>query len=70
LTIEKEIKSKYSDIYVTSNDEDDDISRTSDNKTNTTEDRSNYHNKKVPTLQNEAKKLQSLRMHSWMKNST
>jgi hypothetical protein len=27
---------KYSNIYVTSDDEDDDISRTSENKTNTT----------------------------------
>jgi hypothetical protein len=55
---------KYSDIYVTSNNEDDDISRTSDNKTNTTEDHSNYHNKKIPTLQNIAKNLQSLQTHN------
>ncbi len=41
---------------MTSDDEDDDISRTCENKTNTTEDHSNYHNKKVvPTLQNIAK---------------
>ncbi len=55
---------KYSDIYVTSDDEDDDTSRTSKNKTNTTEDHSNYHNKKVPTLQTIAKKMQSLRTHN------
>jgi hypothetical protein len=61
---------KSSDIYVTSNDEDDDISRTSGNKTNTTEDYSNYHNRKVPTMQNIAKQMQSLRTHNLMKNNT
>jgi hypothetical protein len=55
---------------VTSNAEDDDISRTSENKTNTTEDHRKYHNKKVPTLQNIAKKMQSLRTHNCMKNNT
>jgi hypothetical protein len=51
---------KYSDIYMTSDDEDDDISRTSENKANTTEDHSNYHYKKVPTLQNIATKTAKL----------
>ncbi len=50
---------KYSDIYMTSNDEDDDISRTSENKKNTTEDHSNCHNKKVPTLQNRGEKCKA-----------
>jgi hypothetical protein len=48
---------KYSDIYVTSDDEDVDISRTCENKTITTEVHSNYSNKKVPTLQNIAKEI-------------
>jgi hypothetical protein len=51
---------KYSDIYVTSDDEDDDISRKRENKTNTTEDHINYHNKTLPTLQNIAKKLKQV----------
>ncbi len=60
---------KYSDICVTSDDEDDDISRTNENKTITTEDHSNYHNKKVPTMEN-IEKVLSLRTHNWIKNNT
>jgi hypothetical protein len=50
----------YNGVHVTFDDKDDYISRTSENKTNTTEDHSNYHKKKVVTLQNIAKQIAML----------
>jgi hypothetical protein len=51
----------YSDIYVSSEIEDDDMSKTSNNSTSTTGiDHSNDHHRKVPTLQEIARKVARL----------
>jgi hypothetical protein len=52
---------KYGDIYVSSKIEDDDMSKTSNNSTSTTGiDHSNDHSRKVPTLQEIARKVARL----------
>ncbi len=54
-------ETKYSDIYVTSEIEEDDTSTASDNRSsNTSKHHSNYQPGKIPTLQEVARKVASL----------